>query len=112
MTWLTLLPAALSCLVGAVMTYRREWAGEWWYPVLFGCLSLFNGVMYGLGVRWTRDGAEAFVFSTVWDVTITAVYLAVPLAWCGVRLTPAGWVGVATVCGGLLLLKTIGTRGV
>jgi multidrug transporter EmrE-like cation transporter len=109
MHWLTLLPCLVSCAVGATLTYRREWADEWWFLPAFALLSVASGLLYGVGVRCCRDDAEAFVFSLVWDVTVTVVYVVVPLVWCGVRLTPFGWVGLVAVAVGLILLKAVGT---
>lgn len=102
--WLTLVPVAAVCTVGALLTYHEASKGAWWYSPLFGLLAVACGVLYGEGVR-RCSGPQAFVYSLAYDVLVTAVYVVVPVLACGVRFSPAGWVWLAVTVGGLIGFK-------
>lgn len=105
MPWLSLIAVCLLCGIGACLTYGPGLKDQPWYPWAMASLSVCGGLTYGLAVRGCRTDGETFALSVAWDVVAAAVYLLVPVAVFGLRLTPLGWAGLATAALGVVLLK-------
>jgi multidrug transporter EmrE-like cation transporter len=97
--------AAGLCACGAAATYRPGFKEQTAYPFVMAGLAVLGGLWYGFAVRCCRTAGEVFALSVAWDVIAGAVYVLVPVACFGLRLSPAGWVGLALAAIGIVLLK-------
>lgn len=105
MAWATLFLLAGLCSVGAYLCYRPDWMGRWWYTPAFGVLSLLVGLLFGWAVQRVGDQKQVYAFNLAWDAVVVVAYVLLPLAAFGVRLTIAGWVGLALIVAGTILVK-------
>lgn len=105
MPWLSLLAVLALCSLGACLTYWPGVKQNWWYPPAMCCLSVCGGLTYGFAARGCRTDGETFALSVAWDVVAAVVYVLLPVLVFGLRLTPAGWCGLALASAGILLLK-------
>lgn len=105
MPWLSLIAAVALCSAGAVLTYGPGVKDHPWYPWAMSGLSVCGGLVYGFAARGCRTDGETFALSVAWDVVAAAVYVLVPVAAFGLRLTPLGWCGLAVAVVGVVGLK-------
>lgn len=105
MAWLTLLPLAALCALGAWLSYVPEAKASWWYVWAFTLMSAACGLMYGWAMQRTSSDHDSFALCLVWDGIVTVVYAVVPVLFMGVKVPPAGWVGVGLVAIGAVVLK-------
>lgn len=105
MPWLSLIVVLALCSVGACLTYWPGVKAAGWYPWAMSCLSVCGGLTYGFAARGCRTDGETFALSVAWDVVAAAVYVLLPVLVFGLRLTPAGWGGLALCFIGVLILK-------
>lgn len=77
--------------------------------VMFFVCSMIVGFFYSLLWYWSarivEEKSDYFLFVLIWDFVYIAVFYFTPVMLFGVKLDMWGVLGLATMIGGLLLMK-------
>lgn len=78
MRWLSLIPVAIACLIGAALSYAPEAKKATWYVPAFAILGAATASIYALAIQGA-DTKTSFRYCVAYDMTVLVAYYVFPM---------------------------------
>jgi hypothetical protein len=89
-------------------TYRDVIRTGRMFPIIMMLTAIISQWVWLWLLRTAPDNRTIFVIGVVWDILFTLISLAIPLLFFDVKVSFVGYLGLALIATGALLLKQHG----
>ena len=106
MEWAFLLYAAVVYFAYAYLTFNEHFdKNSYSYFIAFMIVGFVYNFLWYWSTKIVKDKDELFFLVLMWDVVYMAVFYFTPIFLFNIKLDKWGIIGLATMIGGLMLMK-------